>query len=47
VQVVLLDRKVQAALDRFAREQGEDAALLDRLFHQRRRVRCFQHAPAA
>lgn len=32
VQVVLLDRKVQAALLQYAREQGEDEALLTRIF---------------
>jgi len=32
VQVVLLDRKVQAALRDYAREQGEDEALLGRIF---------------
>jgi murein endopeptidase len=43
VQVVLLDRKVQAALDKYAREQGEDPALLERLFHAGAES-MFQHA---
>jgi LysM repeat protein len=43
VQVVLLDRKVQAALDRYAQAQGEDPVLLTRLFHSGAES-LFQHA---
>jgi murein endopeptidase len=42
VQVVLLDRKVQAALYEYAKGQGEDPALLDGLFKGPRPL--FQHA---
>ncbi len=43
VQVVLLDRKVQAALDHYAQGVGEDPALLARLFHSGASS-LFQHA---
>jgi LysM repeat protein len=43
VQVVLLDRKVQAALERYAKSVGEDEALLARLFHAGAES-MFQHA---
>lgn len=43
VQVVLLDRKVQAALYDYAMEKGEDAVLLDALFRSGAQSK-FQHA---
>ncbi|MBK7864755.1 MAG: LysM peptidoglycan-binding domain-containing protein [Archangiaceae bacterium] len=43
VQVVLLDRKVQAALAAYGLSRGEDPALVDKLFHSGAQS-LFQHA---